>query len=325
MSDSPLPPLNRRRFLERTGLAAAAATVAGSAGWTAPAPARPHRMQACLVGGSIGVRADQHEAIRLARKHGFDAVEPQTGFIARLDDDGIAKLRDELAAAGLVWGQAGAPIRLNAPDDRFREGMELLPRAAAALRRAGVKRVGTWISPSSGELTYLANFRRHARRVRAAARILADHDLRLGLEYVGTHTLLIRGKYPFLHTLAELRDLLAEVGADNVGAVLDSWHWWQAGDTPEQVRALPAARIVSVDLNDAPQGVPFREQQDNHRELPLATGVIPVKGFLEALRETGFDGPVRAEPFNDPLNRLDNDAACAATIKALRQAFALIE
>ena len=32
------------------------------------------------------------------------------------------------------------------------------------------------------------------------------------------------------------------------------------------------------------------------------------------------DGPIRAEPFNAPLNRLDNDPACAQVITALRAA-----
>jgi len=46
--------------------------------------------------------------------------------------------------------------------------------------------------------------------------------------------------------------------------------------------------------------------------------------FLKALNQIGYDGPVRAEPFNRPLNAMDNEAACAATIQALRQAVALL-
>jgi hypothetical protein len=53
----------------------------------------------------------------------------------------------------------------------------------------------------------------------------------LGLEYVGTQLLLVGRKYPFVHTLAETRELIAEIGIGNVGLVLDTWHWWTAGDT----------------------------------------------------------------------------------------------
>jgi sugar phosphate isomerase/epimerase len=78
--------------------------------------------------------------------------------------------------------------------------------------------------------------------------------------------------------------------------------------------------IVSVDLNDAPAGIPREQQIDGQRELPAATGIIPVASFLNALLKVGYDGPLRAEPFNKALNEMDNDAACIATIAALKKA-----
>ncbi|MCP5522639.1 MAG: sugar phosphate isomerase/epimerase [Verrucomicrobiales bacterium] len=314
--------MNRRSFLATTTVAAAGLAIPSRAAET-PTTSRPG-MKCCLVPGSIGVRADQDEAIRLAAQHGFDAVEPMTGAVARLDGTQLADLLGRLKEARLVWGQAGFPLDFRGSDDAFRKSLDALPDIAAALQRAGVDRVGTWLSPAHPELTYVQNFRQHAYRLREGAKVLRDHGQRLGLEYVGTHTLLIRQKYPFIHTLAETLDLIEEIGTGNVGIVADSWHWWQAGDSAEALRQLKAARVVSVDLNDAPTGVDKRAQQDGQRELPAATGVIPVTDFLGALRAIGFDGPVRAEPFNGALNALDNDAACAATIKALRQAMATI-
>jgi sugar phosphate isomerase/epimerase len=83
--------------------------------------------------------------------------------------------------------------------------------------------------------------------------------------------------------------------------------------------------VIAVDLNDAPAGIELAQQQDNRRELPAATGVIPVKPFLEALLAMNYDGPVRAEPFNAPLNQLPNEEACVRTIAALRKAASLVE
>lgn len=313
--------MNRRSFLATASLAAATVTLGGRrAALAATEPSS--RMKACLVGGSIGVRANQDEAIELAARHGFDAVEPMTGHIARLDAPQLADLLAGLKEKKLVWGQAGFPLDFRGNDDAFRAGLKNLPASAAALQRAGVDRVGTWLSPAHPELTYVRNFRQHASRLREGAKVLRDHGQRLGLEYVGTHTLLIRRKYPFIHTLAETLDLIGEIGTGNVGIVADSWHWWQAEDSVEALQALKGDQIVSADLNDAPTGVDKRAQQDGARELPAATGVIPVADFLGALRAVGFDGPVRAEPFNRALNDLENDDACAATIKALRKAMA---
>ncbi|MGI9239605.1 MAG: sugar phosphate isomerase/epimerase family protein, partial [Verrucomicrobiales bacterium] len=78
------------------------------------------------------------------------------------------------------------------------------------------------------------------------------------------------------------------------------------------------------DLNDAPKGVEKNAQVDGRRELPLATGVIDVKPFLESLVAIGYDGPVRAEPFNQALRELGDDEACAATSAALGKGLALL-
>jgi len=52
--------------------------------------------------------------------------------------------------------------------------------------------------------------------------------------------------------------------------------------------------------------------------------IFDTAAFLKALNQIGYDGPVRAEPFNKVLNDLNNEEACAAAIAAMRKAFALI-
>src|SRR5262245_41439004 len=315
--------LVRREFCAWTARAVVGAAVSVFA--RAQPPATPKRtMTICLTPGSIGVSANQLEAIDLAARHGFEAVEPFGSYLATQSDQQISELRDALRSKKLVWGAAGLPVEFRQDEGRFNEGMKTLPKVAAALRKAGAERVGTWLMSGHDSLTYLQNFRQHARRLSEAARVLKDQGQRLGLEYVGTPTLRARRKFPFVHTLAETKELIGEIGSGNVGFVLDSWHWWCAGDTADEIRALKNADVVSVDLNDAPAGVPKEQQLDGKRELPRATGVIDAGAFLNALQRIGYDGPVRAEPFNQALNQLDNDAACAATITAMRQAFELI-
>jgi sugar phosphate isomerase/epimerase len=318
-----LPPghPSRREFLERTILASAAATVFPAAVALGAEAGAERAMRLCLTPGSIGVGANQMEAIALAEKHGFEAVEPFGSQLATLPDAQISELTASLKSKRLAWGAAGLPVEFRQGADRFGEGLRSLPSIAEALSRAGVVRVGTWISPASTSLTYVQNFRQHADRLRAVAQILKERGLRLGLEYVGTFTSRVRARYPFIHTLAETRDLIAEIGTGNVGLVLDSWHWWQAEDTVQDLHSLTDAEVVSVDLNDAPANVAKDQQADGRRELPAATGVIDHAAFLKALQRIGYTGPVRAEPFNKALNDLENDAACAATIAAMRKAF----
>jgi sugar phosphate isomerase/epimerase len=230
-----------------------------------------------------------------------------------------------MKAKGLLFGAGFLAVDFRKDDATFERGLADLPGFARGLQRAGVRRVGTWLPPASDTFTYRQYFALHARRLREVARVLQDHELRLGLEYVGPKTAWASRRYPFLHTLAETRELIAEIGATNVGLVLDSWHWYHAGDSAADVAALRTEDVVAVDLNDAPAGVPKDQMIDSARELPLATGVIDAAAFLKALAAIGYDGPVRAEPFNERVRRMAPEDAVATTAQAMKRAFALVE
>src|SRR5205809_406998 len=93
------------------------------------------------------------------------------------------------------------------------------PPAPPAGGPRGATRMTTWIRPADAHLTYLANFSRHVDRLRQVALILGDHGIRLGLEYVGPKTAWASKRYPFVHTLAETRELIEAIGRTNVGVV----------------------------------------------------------------------------------------------------------
>ena len=284
---------------------------------------RQRKMRMALTPGSIGVRANQIEAIQLAVKYGFEAVEPYASYLGGLGDDALKALREDMARHNLTWAAAGFPLQFRGEEGAYEASLKELPKTAGVWQRAGVERVGTWLSPTHPTLSRLENWERHAKRLREGARILREHGLRLGLEYVGTRSARAGNRQVFLYNLKDTLALIRDIGQPNVGVILDSWHWWQAGETAEDLLQLKNAEVVSVDLNDAPAGIAIEQQQDGRRELPLATGVIPVAGFMKALVQIGYDGPVRAEPFNQALNDLDNDAACAAVAAAMKKAFAL--
>ncbi|MGH9673055.1 MAG: TIM barrel protein, partial [Bryobacteraceae bacterium] len=99
---------------------------------------------------------------------------------------------------------------------------------------------------------------------------------------------------------------------------------YTARDTEADLLSLKKEEIVSVDINDAPAGIPVDQQVDNRRELPLATGVIDLAAFLNAIHKLGWEGPVRVEPFSAELRKLSPEQAVAATAQAMKKAFALL-
>jgi sugar phosphate isomerase/epimerase len=274
--------------------------------------------------GSIGVKASVPEALGHAQRHGFDSITADSGWLASLNESGLKGFLEEMKAKGVVWANSGLSVEFRKTDEEFQTGMKALPARAAALRRAGVTRVGTWISPASDTLTFLENLKQHGRRLREVAAVLGDQGCRLGLEYVGPRTSWSTRRFVFVHNMREMRELIAEINKPNVGLLLDSWHWFTAQETVADLMTCSAKEIISVDLNDAPAGLPVEQQKDNMRELPCATGVIPVADFLNALNKIGCDAPVRCEPFNAPLRAMTPEDALKTTAAAMKKAFALI-
>lgn len=313
--DGDLVTLRRRHFL-RAGLAVASSVpvVAGDGS--------KHRFFSAFVPGGLGVKAGQALAIEMAARHGFDAVEPFAGALIR---DGVPQHVEALEKHGLRWAAAALSVDYHEAAGKFEQGLASLPGEARALQEAGVTRIGTWIRPSSANRTYLQNFKQTAARLRQVAAVLADYGLTLGLEYVGTKRDWTAERHSFVHTMAETKELIGEIGASNVGLILDSWHWWTAAESGDDIRTLSNREVVSCDLNDAPLGLARDDQYDHQRELPLATGVIDIRDFLEALVSIGYDGPVRAEPFSQKLDDMEDESASRLTSQALREAFALVD
>lgn len=282
------------------------------------------KMTIHLSAGSIGVKADQRQALAFAHQHGFEAIDADSGFLAGLENPALADFAAEMKARNIVWGTSGLSVDFRTTEDNFIRTLGDFPRRCAALQRAGATRVATWISPTHNDLPYLANLRLHARRLRECARIAGDHGCRLGLEYVGPKTSWTARRFPFVHSMKQMKELIAEIGLGNVGFVLDSWHWYTANETAADLKTLTPWDIVSADLNDAPKGRTLEEQKDSERELPMATGVIDLAAFLNTLTELGCDAPVRCEPFNAPLRAMPPEQALAATIAAMKKAFGLI-
>lgn len=314
--------ISRRTMLSGLGLAVAASKLTSTG--TAAVLRDNRKFTLDLCPGRLGVKANQVETIQLGKQFGFESVEPLSWDLEKKSASEVQKIVDLLGENDLVWGAGGLPVEFRKDEAKFNADLTNLPKACEAYQRAGVTRVGTWMMPTHDSRTYRVNFELHANRLRKAGKILADHGLSLGLEYVGPRTLWSSKRYAFIHTMAETKELLAAIGLDNVGFVLDSWHWYTAEETIGDLKSISKEQIIAVDLNDAPAGIPINEQIDNTRALPSATGVIDLKSFLATLIELDYDGPIRAEPFDKELNALDNEPAVEKTSAAMKKAFALI-
>jgi sugar phosphate isomerase/epimerase len=303
----------RRRFL--AGMASP--LLAGAAPVNSPG-----KIYTWLTCATLGVRANQRRALELAARHGFQAIEPLTEELAAMSEDEIKRLLDDMRAKDLRWGTATMRLGFNAEEAEFAAGMKDLPRQARALERAGVTRIYKAIIAISDSLTYMQNFKRHVRHVSEIAAVVGDLGLRLGLEYSGPKTTWVSQHFPFIHTMAETRELIAATGKDNVGLDLDTFHWYTAHESEADLATLANKDIVLVDAADAPAGIVVDQQIKDQRELPCATGTIALNTVMKVLTRIGYDGPVRADPLFHQRKQADDDEAVAAAAASLERLFA---
>ncbi len=311
--------MKRRKFLKNTAMAGVAMGVPALS-YTTFSEARA-RYKMSVNPGAIGISLPFEQVLDLAIKYGFEAISPQIGDLKGYSESRLAGVIAKMKRRKMGWDATNLPVQFRNTEEEFKKGMAELAANAKTLQSVGATRMNTWIMPTHDTRSYRENFALHVKRLREAAKVIEPFGIRLGLEYVGPKTLMVRDKFSFIRTMKELQELLAEIDMPNVGLQLDAFHWFCAGETVEDIEQLNPADIVTVDLNDAKEGRTADEQLDWERELPGDSGVIDLQGFLRALKKIVYDSPVRAEPFNKALNELGDEAAMATTFKAMKRSF----
>lgn len=273
--------------------------------------------------GHIGITVALREGLALAERHGFGGYDAQ---LAALHEEvarhGATAIRELFLQHGLrpgSWNLPFMPYRV--PEAEWRDWLARLPPLLAAARALGAARCGMWILPGSNDREFDENFAFHVARFQPVARLLADHSIRLGLEFIGPETAMRQFEHPFVRSVTGILELARAIGP-NCGLLIDAWHWHAAGGTRAELRAFTRDLLVHVHVNDAPAGVAREALIDNRRKLPGATGVIDLDGFMQALADADYDGPVTAEPFDPDLSALPTEESAARTARATRAAVA---
>jgi sugar phosphate isomerase/epimerase len=316
-------PISRRMFC-RSAIAEAAAIYFSRRQAQASEIKNKVKFYKNLGHGHIGVSANQQQALDYAVKYGFDSITPSLG---EFENKSTAQIRDwveTMKAKGIRYGTSGLPVQFQRGREQFQNGLARLPKQANLLKLLGAERMATWITPGHNELTYLKNFEQHRDRLREVAKVLKDSNIRLGLEFVGPRTSRARYRFPFICTQLDMMELVKAIDTGNVGLLLDSWHWYTSHGTVRELLQLSNKDVIHIHVNDAPAGVPTDQQVDNRRRLPVTTGVIDLKGFINALVKIGYDGPVECEPFDQELSRAEDNTALQKTIESLDRLWDLI-
>ncbi|MDQ2713130.1 MAG: sugar phosphate isomerase/epimerase, partial [Acidobacteriota bacterium] len=255
-----------------------------------PLMADDHHMYLSLNSVLVNGRVGWPEFARLAAKTGYPGTDvmlkPAMQAGAGATNAMFAELKIKPAVIDF-------PVEFRKDEATFREGLGKLGEQAQFAAAIGCPRMVTYIIPSSDtpkdELRSL-----YKQRFTEAAKVLAESNVRLGLEFLGPLHFRKQFKYEFIWRMNEMLDFAKECGT-NVGLLLDVWHWHHAGGTIQDILNAGRERIVHVHFNDAPN-LPPDQIRDNQRLLP-GEGVINLTGFLQTLQKIGYRDALSVEVF----------------------------
>ncbi len=120
------------------------------------------------------------------------------------------------------------------------------------------------------------------------AAIAHRHGIALAFEFLGQPDCTVQ-------TLEMAADIVRETSLQEVGLVIDSFHFYAGGSTIEMVERLDPERLFIFHINDA-EDLPRERLQDRHRLLP-GLGILPLRQIIQAFKRVGYDGVASVEIF----------------------------
>jgi sugar phosphate isomerase/epimerase len=254
------------------------------------------RCEAAAAAGfaGIGLHADDLPRTLAA---GLDVAQMQ----AILRHNGLRLVEIEFLGGWAVDAQDEHPETLLAPT---------LAGIEAVADAFGGRSVSTGEFSGTRRLDTEETLDRAAAGLRANAERLAHRGLLVALE-----------SFPWsaISNVDIAIDLLRRAGAPNAGLLIDIWHFYNGGATPEQLHDLPGAGIAAVQLNDGPLvHEDFLTHARAERHLP-GHGDLEIVALIKAVQRTGYAGPYCVECNTPELRALPvHEAAHRAADTATR-------
>lgn len=125
-----------------------------------------------------------------------------------------------------------------------------------------------------------------------------------------------------LNTLSLQQELLESTDRDNIKMVVDFWHCYTAGDTPETLSQVNAELIYGVHVCDSLTFSGGIADETVLRDVPTGEGVLNLEEWVGAVKATGYKGWWSSETFCKKLqcgNSYDVSSALKKQLETLLQ------
>lgn len=243
------------------------------------------------LNGATTMRADLVTDLEAARAAGFDYLEIWAAKLrAFLKEKTTSELRDLFNNAQIP------PLSINSIEhitfrepriyEEIKQECEELSSIAAEI---GCRCIVVVPGPlPKGGATRESVVAESVKVLEELCDIAAKHDVTLAFEFLGQPDCSV----PTLDLAAEI---VREVGREDLGLVIDSFHFYAGGSTVQMIEALDPKVIHIFHINDA-EDLPRENLEDRHRLLP-GLGILPLRELVSAFRRIGYDKVASVEIF----------------------------
>ncbi|WP_323010837.1 sugar phosphate isomerase/epimerase family protein [Paracoccus sp. (in: a-proteobacteria)] len=125
-----------------------------------------------------------------------------------------------------------------------------------------------------------------------------------------------------LNTVSDQLELIDRAGRSNVKMVVDFWHCYVSGDSPERIARIDRNAIYGVHVCDSLRhdgGIP---DEAVLRDVPTGSGALDLREWVDAVKATGYVGWWSGELFCCRQHQ-DDSFKVAAGMKALLERLVL--
>jgi 2-keto-myo-inositol isomerase len=241
------------------------------------------------LNGATTMKADLFADIQAAREAGFELIELWAAKLDRaLQDRGIGAVQEALDRAGVrPWAiNSIEHISFRSQDDErnIKERCRQLSEVARQIGCPYIVVVPGKAPAGAGRPEILEE----SARILSVLSDIARPDVGLAFEFIG-------GQGLSIGTLGEAVDAVGLCARDNVGVVLDCFHFHAGGSSFTDFDRLKPEKLFIFHINDA-EDRPREELRDSHRLLP-GEGILPLSEILFSLKRIGYDEMASIELF----------------------------
>ncbi|CAL8467552.1 g7090 [Coccomyxa elongata] len=229
---------------------------------------------------------DAERAVKGAKDAGFDLIELNLSVPEEVDADLTKQLLEkyDLQASGSLGLSRATDISSNDVEVR-KNGIKLLSGAIKALKVVGGKYfvgVNFGAMDKYREPLTAEQWKHCVASLKEVAAEAADYGIEYGLEVVN------RYETNILNTAQQAKELIGDIGMDNVTIHLDTYHMNIEENSMEQAIQAAGDKLGYIHIGESHRGY-------------LGTGSVDFQGLFRGLAASGYTGPLTFESFSSAV------------------------